>query len=474
MTRQPDRTKRPRREAPLNGHPSGRKIGGGVAGVVALVIAVALGVAHSPSAHAAVPGEPLGLEECERLALERNPDLAGARQRILAAREEIDMVKSAYYPSLRIGASYAATNNPAAAFTMILNQRQLSLMSDFNNPATTDNINTRLLLNWSLYDARGRSRRRDAAQAGEQGRQAQASAIRNEMIFQVHRGFYGILQARELVRIQTASVGSLERSLQTAQQRLAAGTVVKTDVLNLEVRLAEARETLARATNREALARSALANLIGDPGLRDAEFRDEPPTSGGRDPGTEGDAVAVRPERRAAQAEVERLQAEAERARGGWLPSVELVSHIDLDGERFNDMEDSWVAAVSVQWDLFEGNRRGADIRRADSELARAREAARRVELDLEHELQKATLALREAAERVAVTGKSVELATESLKVTRQRYENGAVDIVELLAAEVALTTARALAATAIYDQEIARAGIARATGQFASPEPEG
>ena len=92
-------------------------------------------------------------------------------------------------------------------------------------------------------------------------------------------------------------------------------------------------------------------------------------------------------------------------ARGGWLPSVELVSHIDLDGERFNDMEDSWVAAVSVQWDLFEGNRRGADIRRADSELARAREAARRVELDLEHELQIATLALREAAERVRSQG---------------------------------------------------------------------
>ena len=68
------------------------------------------------------------------------------------------MAKSAYYPSLRIGATYAATNNPAAAFTMILNQRQLSLMSDFNHPDTTDNINTRLMLNWSLYDARGRSR----------------------------------------------------------------------------------------------------------------------------------------------------------------------------------------------------------------------------------------------------------------------------------------------------------------------------
>jgi outer membrane protein TolC len=463
---------------------------------VALAVLAALGAAGAPPASAGVPASPLDLEECERLALERNPDLAAARHQVLAASEAIDMARAAYYPALTVGASYSATNNPAAAFTMILNQRQLSLAQDFNHPETTDNVNTRLQLSWSLYDARQRRGRRDAALADEEGRRSQVEAVRNEMIYQVHRGFYGILQARELVRIQEASVVSLERSLETARQRLGAGAVVRTDVLNLEVRLAEARESLARARNREALARSALANLIGDPDLRHAEFRGGPDVAGGGEPNgtggdepdmdagggspggggaeTDGDAAAMRPEHRIARSEVERLEAEAARARGGWLPSIELLSHVDLDGERIDEVSDSWVAAVSVQWQLFEGNRRGADIRRADSELAKAREMARRVELDLAHEMHEATLALDEAAERVTVTARSVDLASESLRVTRQRYENGAVDVTELLAAELALTTARALAATAIYDREIARADVARANGRFALPGAEG
>jgi len=121
---------------------------------------------------------------------------------------------------------------------------------------------------------------------------------------------------------------------------------------------------------------------------------------------------------------------------------------------------------------VFEGNRRGADLRRAGFELASARENARRVGLDLEHELQEAILSLEEARERVSVTEKSVDLARESLKVTRQRYENGAVDIIELLSAEVALTAAQALATSALYDREIARAGIDRAAGRFAELDP--
>ena len=58
-------------------------------------------------------------------------------------------------------------------------------------------------------------------------------------------------------------------NLAIAKKRLDGGTLLKTDVLDLEVRLAQAREDLVRARNANALAVRALRNLLG---IEEGEF----------------------------------------------------------------------------------------------------------------------------------------------------------------------------------------------------------
>ena len=66
-----------------------------------------------------------------------------------------------------------------------------------------------------------------------------------------------------MVEVRKASVDSLERNLGVAQELFKAGTVVETDVLNLKVQLAQAREDLIRAENAVQLALAGLNNAVG-------------------------------------------------------------------------------------------------------------------------------------------------------------------------------------------------------------------
>ena len=59
------------------------------------------------------------------------------------------------------------------------------------------------------------------------------------------------------------------KGLDIAKKRLEGGTLLKSGVLDIEVRLAQAREELVRARNANALAVRALRNLLG---IEDGDF----------------------------------------------------------------------------------------------------------------------------------------------------------------------------------------------------------
>ncbi len=77
-------------------------------------------------------------------------------------------------------------------------------------------------------------------------------------------GYYSVLQAQAFVLVQEESLTSLEENLRVARERFNTGSAVKTDVLNLEVKLAQAREDVIRASNGLQLAISMVASQVTD------------------------------------------------------------------------------------------------------------------------------------------------------------------------------------------------------------------
>ena len=150
-----------------------------------------------------------------------------------------------------------------------MTQRAFSSSLDFNDVPDADDLSISGVLAVPLYVGGSNLAGRAAAKSSARAAEEEADAVRSALAFEVARAFHTVLKGQEFVRAAEEAVRAFESNLSLARKRQESGTVLKTDVLDLEVRVAAAREDLVRAENAEVLARRVLRNLLG---LEEGEF----------------------------------------------------------------------------------------------------------------------------------------------------------------------------------------------------------
>lgn len=408
------------------------------------------------------------LEQAIDTALANNPDARIAQHRIRAAQAGLEQASAAFWPQLQLRSSYVRTDNPMQVFGAALNQGRFSfgLIDDVPD---ADNFNVHGLVLMPLYrGGQSRAQRSEATSRIEAARNADL-AVRHALAFEVTRAFYTVQKTGAFIEATRSAVQAFEANLSIASKRQTAGTALKTEVLDVEVRLAEARENLVRSSNANALALRALGNLMAvEETITGLDFNTPdapvpPPT-----------VTPLRAELQAA--EKQRLAAEAavKRARGGHLPTVNAFGRYDYDhGWRFNGGGDSYTAGVELQWKVWDGNLTRGQVKQAKAALDAAVEEERKLRLAIELELAQARLNVQEADQRLEVTARATTQAQESAQLTRSRFEQGLALSTQLIDAETALTAARVRRAEAETDRRLAVAALRKALGLPQIPAPE-
>jgi outer membrane protein len=207
--------------------------------------------------------EPWTFERAISHALTNSPDARLAQQRITAAQAGLRQANAALMPQLQFQSSYFRTDNPLMVFGSALNQRAFSFGMDFNDVPDADDLNVKGQLAVPLYAGGRLTAGRNAAKAHNEAAKQDAEATRNTLAFEVARAFHTVLKTREFIKATEAGVRSFENNVAIADKRLNAGTLLKADVLDVQVRLAQAREDSVRAHNASELAVRALRNLLG-------------------------------------------------------------------------------------------------------------------------------------------------------------------------------------------------------------------
>ena len=412
------------------------------------------------------------LDQAIQAALENSPTLQAAEGHIDSAAAMLRQAQSYYFPSVGLSATYARSDNPPQAFMMTLNQRSLNMMDPAfnpNEPKDTDNLRASLGAQWRIFDLQ-RDAGKNMARYGAQASREAFNAARNQLVHEVTRGFYGVLQALAFAAVQEKSVASLEESLRIARERFAAGGAVKTDVLNLETQLAQANEDLIKARNGAQLAVAALNAGIGDDLVTadnieapNAGILDAPPPEC-KDP----NAFENRPELRAARLMRQVKEQDLRKARGGYAPTVSAFGSLDEDSGNASDYEHSYTAGVMAELNIFDGARTRAAVRAAQAELTAAKAEETKARLNLRLDLQQAFLGVREAWERLDVTRKSLETAEEARRIVQEQYQQGAADIAILLQTQVGVTAMQTRHAAAQYYYLTALSNFQRAKGELA------
>src|ERR1017187_3459126 len=407
----------------------------------------------------ALCAEPWTLERALQQALTSNPDARLARRRMGGAKAGLEQANAAFWPRLQLQSSYTGSDNPMLAFGSILNQRAYSSSLNFNDVPSVDDLNARGLVTVPLYAGGRNTATRKAAKANTDAARQDNAAVRNALGFEVSRAFNTVLKTPQFIRAAEAGVNSFEGSLVVAKKRLDGGTLLKSGVLDIEVRLAQPREELVRTRNPNALAVRVLRSLLGIEG-GDFEVADTAPAATAPDSGD----FSGRPELTAARHREQAAQQQARAAKGGYLPRVNAFGSADYDyGWTYNNGGGSYTAGALLQWDLWDGKLTRAKVAEANANLELTREEQHKLRLALDLEVEKARLDLKAANERLSVTEQVVAQAAESASLTRARFGQELALSTQLIDSETALVAARVRRAEAEADRQIAIAAVRKA-----------
>ena len=421
-------------------------------------------------------GQSFTLDQAIDHALINNPDLQIATERIRQAEAQLGVALSAFYPQITAKVGYDHSNNPAQVFSMIVAQRDFGTNSinNINNPGYRQNFRPEIIGKLSLFRGGRDYQNSKAAELGISAAEFERSSVRNALIEAVSASYYAYLAAQEAHKVAQDSISAIASELKQTKLRYEAGTVLKSDVLSLEVKSAEAKDAQIRAANGIELAKISIATLLGlsmEQAFTVASASSllpEPKLTTSFNDLLEL-AMTQRPEIKAAANQVEIAQAKLKSEQGAYLPKADAYVSYGQNSQSpgFSGNKDNVTAGVSVEMDLFSGLETKNRVSAAERKAAEARETERKTKLAIEQEVKIAFLKLEEALARIRVTEASVAAADEALRLVNEQRRAETVTITRYIEAEAAGNQAHSNTIAAHYDALGADAALKKAVGDW-------
>jgi outer membrane protein TolC len=395
-------------------------------------------------------------------ALTENPDSAIAIIRINEAQAAAATTKSTDYPLINISTEYQQTNNPMYSFGTILNQGAFDDSINFNNPGRTDNLQLKAQINYQLYNGGRDQANQAAAEAYINISQNNLQVIHQQLAFEVVKTFHALIQAEKMATVREEALDSITAALEVGQVRFDAGSLLKQDLLNLELQQSRAMENLIQSRHVLQLTQRSFLNLLG---LKEGQvILDHDSTSNQEIP--KSIDYQNRQELKRLDGYEQAALAELKKAQGGKLPTVDTFVSYQMDtGTVLDESGDSWMAGVQMNYILFDGRKSSSQITQAQLKLKEIHHLRKKTELILNLEVQQALLDYEQAKQRLTVTNKMVEVAEEVIRLSRARFSEGVILASDLIDFEMRLSDAQArqVAATAAY--QVAIANLRKVTG---------
>ena len=334
---------------------------------------------------------------------------------------------------------------------------------------------TQLVFNYSTFRAiRGTFFQRDSAYF----------ALRNtvdQVISLTKTEFYQVILNRELIVVQEESVRLLESQLKDQQNRFEAGTVPRFNVLQAQVQLYNQIPQLITARNNYRISILQLAKTLGldfNPARgiaaplrvvgeltyipRNIELLSDIET-----------AKRNRPFLKQARANVLNQIEQVHVAIGSWLPTVNTSGGGEWLSSEFNSsfghVKKGWLTTTTGSWPIFDSGMAWGLIKQQRALLSEQEitydDDVRQVEL----EVQQAASNLLQDRELIKATEKTVEQAEEAVRLAKARLDAGAGTQLDVLNAQVQLTTAQSTRLQALFGYDSALAEYNRVTGTQSS-----
>jgi outer membrane protein TolC len=417
---------------------------------------------------------PLTLQQAVSISLEKNPERKSAMADTKAASAGVKEAWSFLLPHATLSETATIGNDPVYVFGSKLRQQEFTT-ADFalnvlNTPAPFGNFATRLGGTWNLFDSFGSWRAVNRAERVKDAAGHQLERTDQEIIFRVVNSYYGMLLARKQLEVAEQSMKTAQAILDRSKDRFQSGVVVESDYLSAQVRLATRRQELIRAQNNMAMAQAQLSTSMGM--SAETEFDPVEILAEKNLPATslddlEKQAVDRRPDLNRIRSEEAAQQQSVSIAKSSFGPRVNAFGgwEADIPTLLAGGGGNSWLAGVEVQFDLFEGGAKRAQLsheRALEEKVSAVKEMATDA---IRLEVRRAYYDVDAARQQVDVARAAIAAAQESLRINQDRYDSGLSTISDLLAAEEAAGRSQTDYWEALYRYHTGYANLELASG---------
>lgn len=398
----------------------------------------------------------LSLKECLAQAMLNNPALKLARHDSGIQSENVAITESAYYPKVDLQAGYTALKDPQSikAGTGSFETQQSSF------PYAS------VGLYQTLYDFGRTASRKEQATLQESAVNSTNGSIRQDVLLQVIRGYYAVLQSKKLVAAAEDEVVQREQHLKIATSLHEEGVTTRNDLLQAEVKLAGSRQKRLAENSRLTNGWLLLNYLTGAPAERRAllledELGNPPVINDDRSVLEKRDEIAAQ------KTQVQAAESLVAGSKAEFYPELFLKAGMDyLENDKAVE-QTIWSATAGIKINLFDGMATTSRERQAVKLLEKERERLRGMEAAFLLEINSARNDLAVALEQIEVTRAAIRQSEENLRINYDRYKNQVGTATEVIDAQTLLSQARSDHFQAIFDYQVAKARVSRAAGEL-------
>ncbi|HLX22289.1 MAG TPA: efflux transporter outer membrane subunit [Usitatibacter sp.] len=403
------------------------------------------------------------LDRLEEEALASNRDLRAAAERVLQARATLSITRSDQLPQAGVSANHNRTRTSSIG--------AVPLPADFLE--TNDN-RVVAQFSWEL-DFWGKYRRAtEASRADLVASEAGRDAVRTSLVSDVARGYFALLAYDQRVETLDRTRQSWAEALDLQKVRWDAGAVSELEYRQIESQLHAAEAFLPAMRLARAKQESALMILLGraprevfqasvDRGKIDMPDKVEVPA------GMPSDLLLRRPDLRQAEAQLHAANARIGVARAAYFPDISLTGYVGSESVALKDLftgpARTWSLAGNLLQPLYAGGQIRGGVDLAESRTREAVEYYQKTVANAFREVRDAIVAQGELREAWVKQNERELSYSRTLDLARIRYQNGTINLFDLLDTERQLLAARLDAIDAERDRRDAIVELYTAMG---------
>ena len=389
----------------------------------------------------------MSIQEAIQTALKNNPSLQRTEKSISVAEESLKVAKA--------GKSFSVYTSGGAD------------TSKTEGSDDSQSLSARVSGSIPLYSGRKLENQIKSAELEIDSAKLEYDQAKDDLAYQVATAYVDALEnfATEKVNLET------ENNLAEHEKNIAAmfdaGATAKIDLLRAQVETSNATQDTAKSHAAYEVSLTKLATLMSQKTISNLSVEEIQTSS---ELGELEDYILLAEENRADlkadELKTEQGEVKVEIAKAGNRPT--LSAEI---GAGLNSASRSWhvtpsvSAGLNASWNIFDGGITKAEIAEAELEVERLRLAMQNDINSVHESVITAHKNLKIALMRLRTTQHAVDLAVEERFIASEKYKAGEGILLDVLDAEVALSTAKKNHVSAVHDVIRYRFDLAHATG---------